>query len=505
MSHEFRTPLTLIISPLEEIVSTKINNEWLESRLKVMLFNAKRLLHLIDQILEIRELESGHHIIQHKPLFISSLMREIVDSFKALADKQHISLRYTERKIDEIPLLVDQDKVEKIFFNLLSNAFKFTPEGGEIAINVSCRDHVYYFEVKDTGQGIDEVAVERIFDRFFKKGKSNYGAGIGLSVSKLLVEVMGGTIEVESKRNVGTRFFITLPLQPAPYSGLDVNLPPVVHKPIPLEYQDVVLGVRQENDGHLTKETILVVEDNEDLKTYLVDQLSLEYDVVTAVNGEKALKKAKRLGPALIVSDVMMPKMDGFELCSQLKSTDELCHIPIILLTAKSSHVYKLQGLEQGADDYISKPFNILELKARIKNILQNRKLLHEKYRSTTHLSIAKEVAINSYDEQLLTKLHHIMTENLDKPNLTVEYLGDQVGLSRVHLFRKLKALIGLTPSEFIRDFRIKHAQEMLGTGKFRVVDVASLVGFQDVQYFSKVFKKETGKSPSDYSKLSET
>lgn len=501
VSHEFRTPLTLIVSPLEEIVSARVGNEWLKSRLKVMLFNAKRLLLLIDQILEIRELESGHHVIQHKPLFLSSVMQEIIDSFKGLADKQQISLRYRERKIDELPLLIDQDKLEKVFFNLLSNAFKFTPEGGEIAITVSARDHVYYFEVKDTGQGIDEAIIERVFDRFFQNGKNNYGAGIGLSVTKLLVEVMGGTIRVESKRNAGTRFFITLPLRPAPNGGLEPASAPAFQKPVPLEYQHAVLEGKQEVKGQPEKETLLVVEDNKDLKAYLVDQLSAEYDVVTANNGEKGLKKARRTGPALIVSDVMMPKMDGFELCRQLKSTDELCHIPVILLTAKNSHIHKLEGLEHGADDYLSKPFSILELKARIKNILQNRKLLHEKYRSAIHRSAAKEITLNSYDEQLLTKLHRIMEENLDKSNLTVEYLGDQVGLSRVHLFRKLKALTGLTPSEFIRDFRMKHAGEMLKTGKFRVADVADSVGFQDVQYFSKVFKKETGKSPSEYIK----
>lgn len=501
VSHEFRTPLTLIVSPLEEIISARVGNEWLRSRLKIMLFNAKRLLHLIDQILEIRELEAGHHVVTHQPLFLSPLMREIVDNFKALADKQRIKLQYTERKIEEIPLLIDRDKLEKIFFNLLSNAFKFTPAGGEIAVHAAYEDGIYRFEVKDTGQGMDELTAARVFDRFYKKGKSNYGAGIGLSVTKLLVEVMGGSIAVRSKRDAGTAFAIRLPLQPSVQAVVPAAEPYTFHKPIPLEYQDTVVVNHANGEEQAERETILVVEDNKELRAYLVEQLSTEYEVATASNGEKGLKKAQRIGPSLVVSDVMMPKMDGFELCKAIKTAPELCHIPVILLTARSSQIHKLEGLEYGADDYMSKPFSMLELKARIKNILQNRKVLHEKYRAASHLSVATEGALNSYDEQLLAKLQLVLAENLDQSNLTVEYLGDQVGLSRVHLFRKLKALTGLTPSEFIKDFRMKHARQMLETGKFRVADVASQVGFQDPQYFSKVFKKETGKSPSEYGK----
>ncbi len=499
VSHEFRTPLTLIVSPLEEIISARVGNDWLRSRLKIMLFNAKRLLHLIDQIMEIRELEAGHHVVRHQTLFLAPLMREIVDNFKALADKQRIKLRYTEQNIEEVPLLIDRDKLEKIFFNLLSNAFKFTPSGGEIAIHVSCQDGIYQFEVTDTGQGMDESTAERVFDRFYKKGKSNYGAGIGLSVTKLLVEVMDGTITVASKRNAGTAFSINLPLQSS--SQTQPEPPHPFRKPVPLEYQDTVIVNQTHDDDRQEREIILVVEDNKDLRTYLAGQLGAEYEVATANNGEKGLKKAQRIGPALIVSDVMMPKMDGYELCKVIKTTKDLCHIPVILLTARSSQIHKLEGLEQGADDYISKPFSILELKARIRNILQNRKILHEKYRTAPHPTVAAEGTLNSYDEQLLAKLQLILAENLDQANLTVEYLGDQVGLSRVHLFRKLKALIGLTPSEFIKDFRMKHARQLLATGKFRVADVASQVGFQDPQYFSKVFKKETGKSPSEYGK----
>lgn len=500
VSHEFRTPLTLILNPLEEIISSKVGNDWLRGRLKIMLFNAKRLLLLIDQILEIRELEAGHHIMQYKQVFLSSMMNEIIDSFKSLADQQLIRLEYIERSIPEIPLMIDQDKMQKVLFNLLSNAFKFTPPGGHITVKCKYENAQYHILVKDTGSGIAEADLPKVFDRFYKGETSNSGAGIGLSITKLLVEAMGGTISVKSKANMGTTFEMLLSFQEA---TTDISAPYArgsFRKPVPLEYEDALLGIEQgDSETAGERPTVLVVEDNSNLRSYLVEQLSMDYEVVTAPDGAKGLRKARKVGPAIIVSDVMMPGMDGYDFCRAVKTTQELCHIPVILLTAKNSQIHRLEGLEYGADDYIGKPFSMMELKARIKNILQNRKVLQEKYRSTAFVANIADVSLNSYDEKLLAKLHQVLTDNLDQSNLTVEYLGDQLGLSRVHLFRKLKALTGLTPSDFIKDFRIKNAQQMLESGKFRVADVAGMVGFQDVQYFRKVFKKETGVSPSEY------
>ena len=498
VSHEFRTPLTLILSPLEEILSVGVKDNWIKSRLKIMYFNAKRLLLLIDQILEIREIETGHNKVQNKPLYLSEVMGEIMNSFKSLADSKKIKLVYSEKNLSQTPYWIDEDKLQKILFNLLSNAFKFTAEGDEISLAVEEKSGFHSFTVKDTGSGIPEENLPNIFDRFFKKERDNYGAGIGLSLTKSLVEILNGSINVSSKINEGTVFVFTLPLAPY-YNGENsaVKAAPFL-KPLPLEYQHVGLASHpSESDSE--KDMILIVEDNPDLRGYLKDQLSAQFSVQAAKNGIEALQKARKTGPSLIISDVMMPEMDGLELCKAVKSTIELSHIPVILLTARNSQINKLEGLEFGADDYISKPFSILELQARVKNILDNRKRLHEKYKSTSYLPNVAELAYNSFDESLLRNVYEVIEDHLDQPNLTVDFLGDKVNMSRVQLFRKIKALTGMSPSDFIREFRLKKACALLGSGKFKVAEVAYAVGFQDVKYFGKVFKSQMGKSPTEY------
>jgi signal transduction histidine kinase/ligand-binding sensor domain-containing protein/AraC-like DNA-binding protein len=502
VSHEFRTPLTLIISPLEELMSKQNQDNWVRSRLKLMFFNAKRLLLLIDQILEIREIETGHHQINSSAIYLKNLVEEIVESFKGLADKKNIKLELFTKNLRDVPLLIDRDKIEKILFNLISNAFKFTPSGGEIIIKVTKMGDFHQFEVQDSGIGMDEEIQRKIFDRFFKSGKNNYGAGIGLSLTQSLVEILGGEIEVFSKPHHGSLFKFTLPLKETSQVLIEKQTGSYI-KPLPLEYQESVAEVstyKDQSEEDLT-ETILVVEDNIDLKKYLKDHLRSEYNVITAKDGKSGLNKALKNSISLIISDVMMPEMDGFELCKQVKTIPELCHIPIILLTAKSSQNNRLEGLEYGADDYMAKPFNLLELKIRIKNIIQNRNRLHQKYRQTTFLPDSKLIAFNSFDEKLLTKVNLFLKNNLDRPNLTVEFISEEVGLSRVHLFRKIKALTGFSPTDYIKDFRIKNACQMLLTGNYKIADVAYSVGFQDVHYFSKVFKKEVGKSPTDFLK----
>ena len=500
VSHEFRTPLTLILSPLEEIIATKTGDFWLKSRLKIMLFNSKRLLHLIDQILEIREIETGHHTLNPKPLFLSELMEEVVGSFKGLADKQKIKLEFQLIDVPEEALMIDQDKVEKILFNLLSNAFKFTPAGGEISVLVSRVENGYHFSIRDTGKGIGKEVLPKVFDRFFKEGKGQYGAGIGLSLTHSLVEVLGGEITVHSELGKGSKFDLVLDFMPYK-KGVDiVESPKPFVKPIPLEYQHTTLIASPEinNDPNKEKQLLLIVEDNVELKDYLKAQFKKSYDVVTAKNGVSGLKKAIEKGPSLIISDVMMPEMDGYEFCKSIKSNPILSHIPIVLLTAKNAQQNKLEGLEHGADDYISKPFNIIELKAKVKSILHNRKLLQEKYlKGGTNPEF--KTKISCQDELLMDKVYKAILGQLDKPNLTVDSLGEDVGLSRVHLFRKLKAMTGLSPSDLIKDLRMKEAKKMLSSGKFRVADVAYAVGFQDVAYFGKVFKKHYGQSPKEF------
>jgi signal transduction histidine kinase/AraC-like DNA-binding protein/streptogramin lyase len=500
VSHEFRTPLTLILTPLEELIAKSNQDSWLRSRLKVMYFNAKRLLLLIDQIMEIRELETGHHKIEKQPYYLNALLFEIIDSFKALADKKKIKLVFVSSKVVEQPVMVDRDKIEKILFNLISNAFKFTPAGGEIKLEVKQKGYQFEFSVSDTGTGMDKETVERVFDRFFKKGKNNFGAGIGLSLTKALVEVLGGRITLQSKEGKGSCFSFFIPVELSDGENTISEVQGGFVKPLPLEYQESTAELEEEiNLDEDKKPGLLIIEDNKDLRKYLKDQLKSSYKIKVAKDGESGLRKASNSSIALVISDVMMPGIDGFEVCRIIKSSPELCHIPVILLTAKSSQNHKLEGLEFGADDYLTKPFNLLELKVRIKNIIENRKRLHDKYKDNTFIPDSSEVAFNSFDEKLLKKVNKFLLDNLDVPNLTVESISSEVGLSRVHLFRKLKALTGLSPSDYIKDFRIKNACRLLMDGNMKISEVAYSVGFQDVHYFGKVFKKELGISPSLY------
>ncbi len=501
VSHEFRTPLTLILGPLEEMIGSKNQENWLRSRIKIMYFNAKRLSLLINQILEIREIETGHSKLKEEPLYIGTMLEDITSSFMAIADKNKIVLSLQQHVKSEKPVIADKDKLEKIFFNLLSNAFKFTPEGGKIKVEVTAKGNdtkmQYDFKVLDTGIGISPDKLAKIFDRFYKGEKKQLGAGIGLSLTKSLVKLMKGTINVTSTEGKGTSFMLHIPFTIATAS-LDKEENRFV-KPIPLEYQNTVLISKEKTNLLRKTETILLVEDNEELRNYLKEQLEDNYKIETAKDGLQGLKKVKRTAPDIVISDVMMPEMDGLELCQHIKKTKELCHIPVLLLTAKDAQIHKIEGLEHGADDYIPKPFNLTELKTRIKNIINNRNLIQQKFRDNEILPNLQEIKINSYDEKLMKSVVKIVKEQFDKPNFTVDYLSGEVGLSRVHLSRKLKALTGVGPAEYIKDFRLKHAVEMLKKGSFKIADISYAVGYQDVQYFSKTFKAKYGSSPAKY------
>ncbi len=501
VSHEFRTPLTLILGPLEEMIGSKTQDDWLRSRIKIMYFNAKRLSLLINQILEIREIETGHSKLKKQSIYIDSMLRDIVDSFKGIADKNQIVLSLQQHNTAEKPVLVDKDKLEKIIFNLLSNAFKFTVEGGKIAVEITAdqdQDQIQYsFKISDTGIGIPKDKLDRIFDRFYKGNKSKLGAGIGLSLTKSLIDLMNGSIDVTSAEGKGTSFLLSIPFKIANIS-MEKEEKKFI-KPIPLEYQNTILVKKTKTNVELVKETILLVEDNVELRNYLKEQLEDTYTIFTAKDGLQGLKKVKKNAPDIVISDVMMPEMDGLELCKYIKKTKELCHIPVLLLTAKDAQIHKIEGLEHGADDYIPKPFNLTELKTRIKNIIDNRNLIRQKFKDNEKLSKVHDIKINSYDEKLMKSVIEIVKEQYDKPNFTVDFLSNEVGLSRVHLSRKFKALTGVGPAEYIKDFRLKYAVEMLKKGSFKIADIAYAVGYQDVQYFSKTFKTKYGKSPAKY------
>lgn len=506
VSHEFRTPLTLISAPLEEILKENKLTPKVKLLSKTMDLNVKRLQLLIDQILELRALETGHSKLYLEPINLKLHIAEIINSFKTLADKNNIKLLLTtanQNSTKEQLVLVDQDKLDKIFFNLIYNAFKFTPSGGEIELKVKTKNkpsHIsYQFVLKDTGIGIEPELLPDIFDRFKKKDQARSGTGIGLALTKSLVEIMNGIIEVKSDIGKGTTFTINLNFDKAKVDDKLAETSSYA-MPFPIE-QEVLIDEVIDEEITVDQPQVLIVEDNKELRNYLKDKLKPDYAVICANNGKEGLEKAEKYGPDIIISDVMMPEMDGLELCKAIKSNKALCHIPVLLLTAKVSKISKIEGFETGADAYLAKPFSLEELQLRIKNILKNQAQLQQKYQNISTPYLSEDQLLNPQDEKLMASILNIIKDHMDQPNFTVEFLGAEAGLSRVHLFRKLKSLTGMSPSEFIRDIRMKNACKLLETQNYKASDVAYMVGFQDPKYFSICFKKHTGFSPSAFIK----
>ncbi|TZF85578.1 response regulator (plasmid) [Pedobacter sp. BS3] len=502
VSHEFRTPLTLITNPVEDLVNDENNPPETREKLGLIYQNSKRLLLLIDQILDINRLDAGRLALNLSSVSISTLLQNIVHNFKSLADKQHITLNFIPG--DETGyFMADVDKLEKIFYNLLSNAFKFTPSGGIISLSyitttIADKKTGFCFDVTDTGKGFSPEERERIFERFYKVNKEDAGAGVGLSLTRSLIELMGGTIEANSTPGKGSTFKINLSFEKNISS---TATPENFLKTLLSGYEQEVHNEPALPAGNPAggKEIILIAEDNVEINNYLYKELNAAgFKVITATNGAKAWEKVQKVIPDIVITDVLMPEMDGLELCSKLKNDVLTSHIPVIMLTAKTDDYSRINGLETGADDYLAKPFLTRELKIRIHNLLQNRKRLQEKLRQGNPAALTG-ISVNRHDQQLLEKITHIIDKNISQPNLSVEFIGDKIGMSREHLFRKLKAITGLSPSDFIRDYRLNKAAALLIEKQLKVAEAAFEVGYQDVQYFSKCFKKKFNCSPQHY------
>lgn len=497
ISHEIRTPLTLIYSPLGKVIQSGEGSPWLQKQLQLMQASCSRLLLLVDQILEVRQLESGKMELRTQPAAVHEVVAGVVASFKGLAEQKNIELDYIHTPGDTL-YQVDIDKTEKIFFNLLSNAFKFTDEGGAISVRsryITRGDKTYFiYKVADTGKGIARDQLEKIFDRFYKGDKREDGSGIGLSHTKALIELLGGKISVSSKPSIGTCFTLVLPFAPA--GATDKKTALAARALSPALQQAIVEKPAGKEYIQPSGQVVLLAEDNDQLREYVREQLCEHVQVIAVTSAEEALKIAASTTIDLIFSDIMMENMSGLELCTKIKEDVRLCHIPVILLTARNSTTDRISGFHTGADDYISKPFVIEELIARMNSIFDNRRRIHRLYQQQTRLE-PKEIAPSSYDEKLLKKIVCYIEENIAQSELKVEKLSEEVGLSRVHLYRKIKTLTGLAPADFIRDFRLKRAAQLLQTRKLKVAEVAYQVGFSDVHYFSKCFKKAYGMSPT--------
>ncbi|WP_163709330.1 hybrid sensor histidine kinase/response regulator transcription factor [Mangrovibacterium lignilyticum] len=513
ISHELKTPLTLILGPLNKLMAEEKLSPAFRKRLIGIERNANRLFLLINQLLEFRKIENGKEKLKVSPCDVSLMMDDISNSFTNLSETRDIDFQLEFPAPGKMAWF-DVNKVDKIIFNLLSNAFKFTPEGGKISFTVELKKRIprtpdelidMVITVSDSGKGIKQEMLNKVFDRFFQieeEQVDNTGSGIGLAFVKSLVLLHKGQITVDSIVNKGTSFKVQLPVSKEDFNSQEISIEPVqYHQAMRAPVIQDVSGGKSETinpDALSSKPTILIVEDNIDLINFMKESLEMSYQVVMALNGVKALEKLEKVTPELIISDVMMPEMDGIELTNRLKSDLKLSHIPIILLTSKSGMESKLQGLRSGADYYIEKPFypNILE--QNIENILNTRRRLIERFKTDDTIQI-EEVAHSESDKIFIEKLTVIIKENISNPDMDVSFLIKEMGVSRSLLHIKLKGLVGCSSTEFIRAIRLKEAVKLISSGKCNISEAAYETGFSSPTYFTRRFREFYGKSPRDY------
>lgn len=498
ISHEFRTPLTLILGPLEDKLKNESLSEADHRLFRSMRRNARRLLGLINQLLDISRLEAGKLQLRLAAGDIHSDLRQITGAFDSAADQKQIDYQVD---IPQKPLgmMYDREKLETIMNNLLGNAFKFTPEGGRVSVQgeVGSRQANYLLiTVSDNGPGIPKENLENIFDRFYQSDDTatrNYeGSGIGLALTRELVNLYEGEITVESEVGKGTSFHVSLPLEAAELSDEAVHSIGIQKIAPPATIAKPMVG------APASAPTLLLVEDNEDLRLYLRSCLAGSYHLLEAAHGQQGLEMAQAHVPDLIISDVMMPVMDGFALCEAAKTDSRTSHIPVILLTALADRDHRIEGLETGADDYLAKPFDAQELRVRVANLIDQRRKLREKYQRQSPLS-PKEIAVNSADERFLEKLNTVLEANFAKPDFGIETLAKEMAMSRMQLLRKIKALTGNKPSEVLKHFRLQRAAQLLAQGHASVSEVCYMVGFSTPAHFSRSFKELFEVSPSEY------
>ena len=516
ISHELRTPLTLISSPVTEVLENEPLSPSAREHLTLVHQNTERMLRLMNQILDFRKIQNQKMKLLIEETDLIPLLQKVMSSFKLIAEEKNINYQLTST-IQSVYSWVDRDKFEKIFFNLLSNAFKYTPADKSITVNITTKEKTVEIEVADEGIGIAVEKQHSLFQRFESLVKQNIlqpSSGIGLSLVKEMVEMHHGTITVNSQPGIGSRFTVSLPLQREIFEE-DVQVEFILNDsqssaPHPVDSMKAPEEVEEKEDLETNSDgfSILVVEDNEELKAFLKSILSENYTVITASNGEEGLQHAVDDLPDLIISDVMMPVMDGLEMIRQIKENNNICHIPIIVLSAKASLDDRIAGLEQGIDDYITKPFSATYLKTRVASLLRQRKALQELYMnrlmegkntSSPDPLTPSQPQITPYDEQFMKKVMAYMEEQMDNAELTIDEFAEQLMLSRTIFYRKLKSIVGLTPVDFIREIRIKRAVQLIDSDEYNFSQVAYMTGFNDPKYFSKCFKKVIGITPSEY------
>ncbi|HKI45839.1 MAG TPA: ATP-binding protein [Balneolales bacterium] len=506
ISHEFRTPLTLILGPLKDILSRRDETGMIPvkaSLLKLMQKNATQLLGQINQLLDLSKIDAGEIQLNIQDTDLEALVSETVLSFVSLAEVKQVRLSYHPPK-ERLTIKVDPQHMEQAIGNLVSNALKFTPEGGSVDVFVRTSEspgQSVQIKVADTGIGISSEELPYIFDRFYqsaqKPGTINSGTGIGLALVKDIVELHGGTVTIESVVGKGSEFVINL----NGYFETATDLPQVCKE----------IEIRESGSSDLEEwewpedepvaddvPTILVVDDNRDVLMYLQGYLSRKYHVITLDKSSETLGILREQDVALLITDVMMPDPDGFELCHSVKQDEKLSHIPVILLTARAGEESKQEGLELGADDYICKPFSASELMIRIENLIELRRMLRDKYTQEVRIE-GEKVDMSSADARFLKQVQIVIEEQMENTNFGVDWLADRLYLSPRHLQRKIRHITGLSAAGYIRYMRLEHASQLLSNKWGNVSEVSYKVGFQDTKYFSRLFRQTFGVTPTEY------
>ena len=508
LSHEFRTPLTLISGPLDRVIENNSNPES-ERFLAIIKKNTHRLLSLIDQLITFRQAEQGFVNLNFTKITLGDFLYPTTEAFENYAIEKNINFFYKINSPNE-EIIIDIEKFERILFNLLSNSFKNTPAQGTINIDASIifQDNVknIKIDVVDTGKGIPKESLDNIFERFYQLGNQDgnvSGGGIGLSFCKSLIDLLGGSIKVKSKPNKETRFRVIIPSSKIDEVAIEENdtKKSFVKNWVPLQEKDV----ENNNDKQQSKKqhSVLVVENELDIQSFLKNALSDKYNIIIANNGVEALEEIKKTEFSTIISDVMMPEMDGFELCKRIKSNPETCQLPVLLLTALGDNADLIKGLEFGADEYISKPFSLKHLELRLQRLIENNLKIKEYFsKNSLPPKNKKDLGFSKRDIAFLENITEIIEENLSNSNFGVEELSTEAGLSSSHFYRKLKQLTGQVPNVYLRNFRLQRAAELLDSNSgFNVAEVMYQIGIESNSYFSTSFKKLHGVSPSEYSK----
>jgi signal transduction histidine kinase/CheY-like chemotaxis protein/AraC-like DNA-binding protein len=499
VSHELRTPLSLILDPLNKLIEKPESSS--TNLLQIVLKNANRLQLMVNQLLDFRKTEEHHFKLNITKGDISDFAKNIFERFTEVAHKKEIEYSFSNSDVNG-PVYFDAKVIDIVLYNLLSNAIKYTPKGGKVACQLRWKTNerkVVGIKVVDNGIGMKQKDADRVFENFYvvdRNDSSNKSMGVGLALVSKLIDLHGGKITLETEENKGSAFSVELPVTLGQFPVKNIHI-----SNEDVESPDTLPELKESKGIKERKYKLVLVEDHEDLQNYLKDYLEQYFYVFTADNGKEALSIIETDKPDVVVSDVMMQIMDGFELCTNIKSNIETSHIPVVLLTARSSEEDQAEGLENGADIYLSKPFNSNILKAQLFNLINHKRALRKRFEYELGINVS-ELTYSNKDEDFIKKAIQVVHDNMAEPDFTVAVFIEKMGVSKTLLHTKLKEILGKSASEFILSIRMKEASRLLKSDQYTISEVSDFVGFNDASYFSKSFKKYFNHTPREHNKM---